>query len=85
MRVLVVLRRKPTLDGIQCPFLVVSLEVPHLLPHDQGKLHLIVKIYPLGTDTGTGPREHDGGRRLEEKEGLFWPYVVQLGHMVART
>ena len=74
---------KHALNGIQRPFLIVRLEIPHLLAYDQGKLHLIMEVYSFGTNAGTRSRKDNGGGGLEEKEGLFGPDIVQLGHMVA--
>ena len=37
----------------------------------------------LGTEDGSGAREEDGGRGLEEEEGLLGGCAVQLGDVIA--
>lgn len=74
-----------TVNGIKGALLVGRVEVHKLLAHYDGQLDLIVQVHTLGPDAGPLAGLQQGGGRLEEEEGLFWPRAVQLLDMVPRS
>lgn len=72
-----------TLNRVQCALLIIRIEIPHGLAHNQTQFDFIVEADALGTEDGSGAREEDGGRGLEEEEGLLGGCAVQLGDVIA--
>jgi hypothetical protein len=61
---------------------VVGPEVAHQLADDQSQLDLIVQVDALGPLAGALTGKDDGGRWLEEEEGLLGLHVVELGNVI---
>lgn len=72
-----------TLDGIQSALLILRVEIPDGLAHDQTQLDFIVQTDTLWAENGAGTGNKDGGRGLEEEERLLRFGVVQFGDVVA--
>lgn len=72
-----------TLNSIQCPFLILRVQVPQRLSHHQAQFDFIVQTDALRTENRAASGKEDRGRGLEEEERLLWLGVVQLGDVVA--
>jgi hypothetical protein len=73
----------PTLNRVQRALLIIRIEISQGLAHNQTQFDFIVEADALGPKDGSGAREEDGGRGLQEEEGLLGGCAIQLGDMIA--
>lgn len=71
------------MDRIQCALAVLWVKVPHRLAHHEGEFDFIVQLGTLRAQDGTLAGEENGGRGLEEEEGLLGLGVIELGNVIA--
>jgi hypothetical protein len=71
-----------TLNRIQRALLIVGVEIPQCLAHNQAQFDFIVEADALGTEDGSGVWEEDGGHGLEEEERLLGSCAVQFSNMI---
>lgn len=76
-------REKLTMNSIQSPLLILRIQIPNRLPHNQPQFDFIVQYDSLGTKDWARARNKDGGGRLQEEEGLFWFDVVEFCDVVS--
>lgn len=74
-----------TFNGVHGSFGVFRVKIAHCLAHDEAELDFVVHVHTTGAEHGTLAREEDGGRRLQEEEGLLGTGAVELGNVVAAT
>lgn len=72
-----------TVDGVQSGLLILRIQVPKRLAHHQTQFYLVVQRGAAGAQDGALVGTEDGGRRLQEEEGLLGLGVVQFGDVVA--
>ncbi len=63
------------MNSIHRPFLILRIQIPHLLADDERQFDFVVQTDAFGEQDGTPAARQDGRGRFEEEEGLFGPGV----------
>lgn len=71
-------RSKLTLNGFECRILIFGVKIAKSLANHETQFDFIMQTDTLGTEDGALAGEEDGGRGLQEEEGLLGGRAVQL-------